>query len=61
MPTNHKKECTKDWCYCIDSQGDPICDCGEPGYACKCDKLEDYDPIYELHLQRTLISKIGPK
>jgi hypothetical protein len=26
-----------DYCYCAGDEADPICDCGWPGYACKCD------------------------
>lgn len=26
-------------CYCLPGFGDPICDCGEPAFACRCEEL----------------------
>lgn len=29
----------KGWCYCFNAAWpDPICDCGEPAWACKCEE-----------------------
>jgi hypothetical protein len=34
----HKPQCTQETCYCLDEElGDPMCDCGYPGYDCHCD------------------------
>ena len=33
----HKPECDKHTCYCLDDgQGDPMCDCGNPAWCCRC-------------------------
>jgi len=36
----HKPICTTTTCYCLDEgEGDPICDCGNPGWACRCAEI----------------------
>ena len=33
----HTASCTATWCYCYnDDLGDPLCECGQPGWACRC-------------------------
>jgi len=43
----HTKECTDKLCFCTDPQDpDPVCECGNPGYACICsEKDEEYEDI----------------
>lgn len=31
-----------DECNCLGNMPDPICDCGWPGYACKCEEQKAY-------------------
>jgi hypothetical protein len=33
---NHRPDagCDEHTCYCIDELGDPMCECGEPAFAC---------------------------
>lgn len=39
-PWPHKPICTQITCYCLDEgEGDPICVCGNPGWACRCDEM----------------------
>lgn len=47
MLKGHRDECNEHLCYCADPDDpDPMCDCGEPGWMCRCDELaeDDSDP-----------------
>jgi hypothetical protein len=40
---DHRDECTESECVCADpEQPDPVCDCGCPAWACKCEDLDDW-------------------
>ena len=39
---------TQNYCYCLGSDGDPICDCGRLGYECICNKLDEEQNEYEI-------------
>jgi hypothetical protein len=45
--TRHKPICNKHTCYCLDEeQGDPMCDCDEPAWRCRCEESSEFtDPI----------------
>jgi hypothetical protein len=47
----HRPECTANDCYCADPDfPDPVCDCGRPGWACRCfeEMDEDLDDVYDV-------------
>lgn len=39
--TRHTPNCSSHTCYCLDDfQGDPMCDCGNPAWACRCEPTD---------------------
>ena len=38
----HKPSCASRTCYCADDdEGDPVCECGRPGWACNCEPPDE--------------------
>lgn len=37
--THSDPTCDEHTCYCVDEIGDPMCECGQPAFACRCEEI----------------------